>query len=61
MQFYLVVTYYLTIFGSLRVSSLGGGGREGERGSTLKRACSQATKLSEDLFGGIGDAGGYHC
>ena len=51
MKFYLVVTYCLTIslylFGSLRASSLGSGGREGERGSTSKRACSQAIYLGE--------------
>ena len=53
MQFYLVVTYCLTIslylylFGSLRASFLGGGGREGERVSTPKRACSQAICLGE--------------
>ena len=35
---------------------LGVGGGRGERGSTAKRACSQAI-----YFGGIGDAGGYHC
>ena len=35
------------LFGSLRASSLGGGGREGERGSTPKRACSQAIYLGE--------------
>ena len=42
---YISVIIYL--FGSLRASSLGGGGREGERGSTPKRACSQAIYLGE--------------
>ena len=45
----LIASLYLCIylFGSLRASSLGGGGREGERGSTPKRACSQAIYLGE--------------
>ena len=43
----LIASLYLCIylFGSLRASSLGGGGGEGERGSTPKRACSQAIYL----------------
>ena len=45
----LIASLYLCIylFGSLRASSLEGGGREGERGSTPKRACSQAIYLGE--------------
>ena len=51
----LIASLYLCIylFGSLRASSLGGGGREGERGSE--------SLYAGYLFGGIGDAGGYHC
>ena len=45
----LIASLYLCIylFGSLRASFLGGGGREGERGSTPKRACSQDIYLGE--------------
>ena len=61
----LIASLYLCIylFGSLRASSLGGGGREGGWGAGGgKRIHPQESLLAGYLFGGIGDAEGfYHC
>ena len=53
----LTISLYLSTFGSLRANSLGGGGgggREGERGSTPKRACSHRHRVAFLRLGGGG-------
>ena len=58
MQFYLVVSYCLTVSIYLVACEQavlgGGGGRE-------KEDPPPQSLLAGYLFGGIGDAGGYHC